>query len=368
MSESEVLESHVIVQGEAATPKKPFHIPALDGIRALSIAIVFLAHAGANDIIPGGFGVTIFFFLSGFLISTLLRREFEKYGIISFKNFYIRRALRIFPPFYGALLFAVLMVVAGMLPGKLDLLGVGLLAAHIGNYAQIYWLDETVLPPGTAVYWSLAVEEHYYLSFPFIALLLLRRGNRRLTAGLLTSAALGILLWRIYLVSHGASIPRTYLASDTRIDSILWGCVLGLTLNPVMDAPLKLHRLVEIVTLSACAAVLLFCFIYRDEAFRQTYRYTLQGVALFPVFYLVVINSQRAAFRWLDWRPIRYIGTLSYTLYLVHHVILYSGEYLFPDLHRVPRGLAAAALSIGLATLSYHYLEQPLANLRKKYR
>ncbi len=358
----------MIAQSEAAMPKKPFHIPALDGIRAVSIAIVFAAHAGASHIIPGGFGVTIFFFLSGFLISTLLRREFARDGSISFKNFYVRRVLRIFPPFYGALVFASLMVVAGMLPGKLDLLGVGLLAAHVGNYAQIFWLEETFLPPGTAVYWSLAVEEHYYLSFPFIALFLLRKGNRWLTAAVLVTLALGILLWRIYLVNDGASIPRTYLASDTRIDSILWGCVLGLTLNPVMDPPLKLHRIVEIVTLFACAVVLLLCFLYRDQAFRQTYRYTLQGVALFPIFYLVVINSERAVFRWLDWRPIRYIGTLSYTLYLVHHVILYSGEYLFPNLHRVSRGLAAGALSVGLAALSYHYLEQPLTNLRKKYR
>ena len=98
-------------------PGKTFHIPALDGIRAVSIAIVFIAHAGLGSIIPGGFGVTVFFFLSGFLISTLLRKEFAKQQSISFKNFYIRRALRIFPPFYSALAFAVLILMAGLLPG-----------------------------------------------------------------------------------------------------------------------------------------------------------------------------------------------------------------------------------------------------------
>ena len=80
------------------------------------------------------------------------------------------------------------------------------------------------------------------------------------------------------------------------------------------------------------------------------------------------MRSHWPLFKWLDWRPIRYIGTLSYTLYLVHLVILDSAEYLFDDVHRVPRGLAAAALSVGLAALSYHYMELPLANLRKKYR
>lgn len=350
-------------------PRKPFHIPALDGIRALSISIVFAAHAGANDFIPGGFGVTVFFFLSGFLISTLLRREFERHGTISFKNFYIRRALRIFPPFYGALTFASVMVLLGLIPGKLDLGGVGLLAAHLGNYAQVYWLDEASLPAGTAVYWSLAVEEHYYLTFPLIALFLLRRGKKSLTFVVLTSIALAILFWRVHLVDTGASIPRTYLATDTRVDSILWGCLLALTLNPVMDEPLELPTFVEVLSLIASGAVLLVCFLYRDEAFRQTYRYTLQGVALLPIFYLVVLRSNWLLFRWLDWRPVRYIGTLSYTLYLVHLVILYSLEYLYHDMiPRVPRGLLAAALSIGLAALSYRYMEKPLTGLRKKYR
>ena len=347
-------------------PGKTFHIPALDGIRAVSIAIVFIAHAGLGSIIPGGFGVTVFFFLSGFLISTLLRKEFAKQQSISFKNFYIRRALRIFPPFYSALAFAVLILMAGLLPGKVAWSGVGLLAGHLGNYAQVYW-GEAALPPGTAVYWSLAVEEHYYLTFPFVALLLLKRNSKTTTIVTLTLIGIAILLWRIYLVSQGAPEVRTYLATDTRVDSILWGCLLAMTLNPVMDKPLATSTAVEVLVLLLSLGVLLFCFVYREGAFRETYRYTLQGIALLPVFYLAVLRSHWPVFRWLDWRPIRYIGTLSYTLYLVHLVVLYSLEHSLPQVPAVVRGIAGAALSTGIAALSYHYMERPLARLRKKY-
>jgi len=346
---------------------KTFQIPSLDGIRAVSIGIVLVSHAGAGHIIPGGFGVTVFFFLSGFLISTLLRREFEKRGTISFKHFYVRRALRIFPPFYGALTFATVLLALGLLPGKVDPEGVFLLAAHLGNYAPLFWPDAS-LPPGTAVYWSLAVEEHYYLTFPLVALILLRLGKRSVTVGTLLVIALAVLLWRIVLVDSGAVEARTYLATDTRVDSILWGCLLALTLNPVMDDEVRTSFIVEVLTLSVALAVLLFCFLYREPAFRETYRYTLQGIALLPIFYLAVRRWQWPVFRWLSWRAIRYVGMLSYTLYLVHLVILYSVEYMLPGVPQLVHGLLGAALSVGLAALSYHGMELPLARLRERFR
>ena len=78
--------------------KHPFHIPSLDGLRAVSFGIVFVAHAGLEKYVPGGFGVTVFFFLSGFLITTLMRTEFEKSGTVNLKQFYLRR-VREYRPF-----------------------------------------------------------------------------------------------------------------------------------------------------------------------------------------------------------------------------------------------------------------------------
>lgn len=98
-----------------------FHIPSLDGLRAVAILLVFVAHAGLDHIVPGGFGVTIFFFLSGYLITTLLRREFDRFGSIDLWQFYLRRVLRIWPAFYLVLLCGAALTLLHVLPGTLGI-------------------------------------------------------------------------------------------------------------------------------------------------------------------------------------------------------------------------------------------------------
>src|SRR5947209_14639069 len=98
-----------------------FSIPSLDGIRACAMLLVFAAHAGLNERVPGNFGVTVFFFLSGYLITTLMRVEFGRTGTISLRAFYLRRVLRIFPPMYLVLAGASLLTVTGLLEGSVRL-------------------------------------------------------------------------------------------------------------------------------------------------------------------------------------------------------------------------------------------------------
>src|SRR5262249_39885440 len=101
---------------EATTARhESLYIPSLDGIRACSVMVVFAAHAGLRGLIPGDFGVTVFFFLSGHVITTLLRMEHEQTGVISFRSFYLRRVLRIFPPFYLVLVVATLLTAVKVL-------------------------------------------------------------------------------------------------------------------------------------------------------------------------------------------------------------------------------------------------------------
>lgn len=346
-------------------PSSSFHLPSLDGIRAASIALVFVAHAGWGDIVPGGLGVTIFFFLSGFLITSLLRREQARAGTINIKHFYIRRAYRILPPFYLALGFSTLLAATGMLPGSVTWEGVTLLALHLGNYAQIFW-PEASIPMGSGVFWSLAVEEHYYLTFPFLALFLLKR-DRRTSLAVLTTLALVVLGWRLFLVSQGAPHIRTNYASDTRVDSILWGALLAFCMNPRIDpVPQSAGRL-RGPLLALGFGLLLFSLVYRDEAFRETFRYTLQGIALLPIFYYAVKDPDYFAFAWLNNRVMSYIGALSYTLYLFHHVIIFAIEKSLPTVPLVLQALLSFALSLGVAAVSYRYLEKPLAKLRHKY-
>ncbi len=347
------------------TPKS-FHIPSLDGVRAVSIILVYIAHAGWADRVPGGFGVTVFFFLSGFLISTLLRREFAKTGAISIRHFYMRRFLRIFPPFYCALTLSVVLLLLGLIPGSIDWTGVSWLALHAGNYAQILGVGD--IPPGTAVYWSLAVEEHFYLTYPFVAWYLLRKGSRSTSALVIFGLAAAVLAWRLWLVGHGAPEPRTYLGTDTRVDSILWGCLLAMSCNPVLDPPVKVGTPVKLGLLISSLLALVFSFVYRDPAFRETYRYSLQGVALLPVFYVAVADSRWPLFRWLDWGPIRHLGVLSYMFYLVHHVMIHVVHEALPGWGAPPLAVLAFLASLALSELSYQFMEKPVARLRRRFR
>jgi peptidoglycan/LPS O-acetylase OafA/YrhL len=340
------------------------HLPSLDGIRAISFLVVFAAHAGLDAIVPGGFGVTVFFFLSGYLITTLLRMEHDAKGTVSLRGFYLRRALRILPPFYLVLALAALAARAGVLPGGVS--GRALLgqALHVANYwIVLHGYDGQ--PRGTGVYWSLAVEEHFYLIFPCLYLVLRRvaRDGRRQAAALWALAAL-VLAWRCRLVfGLHAAADRTYLASDARVDSILFGCALAVWGNPALDGPSRVSAAAwKRVLLPAGALVLLATFVVRSPAFRETFRYSLQGVALVPFFVVALRWPGWGPCRVLDLRATSYVGVLSYPLYLVHHVVLVA----LGGVAGAPRAAIALAISLAVAWAIHELVEKPCARLRKR--
>ncbi|HEV7815286.1 MAG TPA: acyltransferase, partial [Janthinobacterium sp.] len=154
--------------------QKEFYLPSLDGIRAFAVMVVFVSHAGWGHIVPGGFGVTVFFFLSGYLITTLLRTEYEKLGSISFKSFYLRRVYRILPPVYLVLFLIYLLVQIGILTGNVSLVGLMAQVCQVTNYYLLY-AQEAGVVPYTGTFWSLAVEEHFYLIFPIFFLFCVSR-------------------------------------------------------------------------------------------------------------------------------------------------------------------------------------------------
>jgi peptidoglycan/LPS O-acetylase OafA/YrhL len=352
----------------AAPRAAALHIPSLDGLRAVSFLIVFLAHSGLLMLpaIPGGFGVTVFFFLSGFLITTLMRVERETTGTVSIRHFYLRRALRILPPFYLILGLATAFTVLGILPGALDRASVLAQALHFSNYWFIFH-GSGAAPAGTVPYWSLAVEEHFYLVFPLMYLALSRYMSRRNQARALWTLCAVVCLWRCVLVlGLGAIEDRTYMASDTRVDSMLFGCALAIGLNPVLDRPLGREALWKWVILPAGIALLLVTFIYRAPWFRETIRYTLQGIALTPVFIAAIRFPGWFPFRILNTRPVAYVGVLSYTLYLVHQVVIMALYYQFPALSRGMLAPLAFAIAFAVALLIHRFVEKPSARLRQR--
>ncbi|WP_176556173.1 acyltransferase family protein [Rubellimicrobium rubrum] len=201
------------------------YIPSLDGLRAASILIVLLSHAGASCLIPGGFGVTVFFFLSGFLITTLLTREHDRYGSIALGAFYLRRLVRLGPPLLACLLLAGVAAMLGLAGADLDR---STLVSQILFYYNYHSLltgsDEWV--NGLGILWSLSVEEHFYLIWPalFIAI-----GRRWIGLRHLIVLLVALLVWRSFrYFVLGSSEWSIYISTDTRFDSLLYGCVLAL--------------------------------------------------------------------------------------------------------------------------------------------
>lgn len=342
------------------------HIPALDGMRAIAFMFVFVGHAGLGHIVPGGFGVTVFFFLSGFLITTLLRLEIERSQGIGFKHFYLRRVLRILPSYYLVLGGAMILTAVGVLGGALRWGNVLSQIFYVNNYWQIAHGIEGQ-PAGTEVYWSLAVEEHFYLVFPaaLLGIVAIAR-TQRAQAGVIGIACAAVLVWRCVLVfALDASIERTYYATDTRIDSILFGSMLALYMNPALDPPVRWRRLFP--ALVAAAATLLVCLVVRNDEFRETLRYSLQGLALMPIFIAVIAYSDRPVVRWLDIGWVRWVGRLSYGAYLVHYIII----ALLIDhtgLPALPLGVVALAATLIVAEALQRYVDDPMARLRARYR
>jgi peptidoglycan/LPS O-acetylase OafA/YrhL len=344
----------------------PPHIPTLDGLRAVSFLIVFVAHAGLEWIVPGGFGVTVFFYLSGYLITTLMRWERQTSEAVSIPRFYLRRAFRILPPFYLVLLIAIALTLVSVLPGELDPRVLLAQSLHYSNYWFI-WHGAAGSPGGTVPYWSLAVEEHFYLLFPLLYVSLSRFMSNRDQARVFWTLCGVVCVWRCVLVlGLGADENRTYMASDTRFDSILFGSALALGLNPVLDRPWGSERLWKSVLLPASIVVLFMTFVYREPWFRETIRYTLQGIALTPIFVTAIRFSTWLPFRFLNARPVAFVGVLSYSLYLIHQVALYGTEYHMPALHPVHRAMLALAISLAVALAIHGLVERPCTRLRNR--
>jgi peptidoglycan/LPS O-acetylase OafA/YrhL len=354
-----------------AAAGRSLHIPSLDGIRACAVMLVFVSHAGLHGKVPGEFGVTVFFFLSGYLITTLLRLEHEQSGAISFRAFYLRRVLRIFPPFYLALAVATVLWLVGGLPKgppfRLD----GLLsqALFLTNYWVVLhgWWDGHA--PGTWIFWSLAVEEHFYLAFPLVYVLLLRLvSGRNRQALILGGLCAAVLAWRLVLVlALGAGKDRTYVATDTRIDSILFGCLLGIFANPVLDRTRIDHSTWKFIVVPLALFGLLVSFLIRDPWFQETVAYTLQGICLFPLFIAAVRFHDWGPFQLLNVAPVKFIGVVSYSIYLVHPSVLYGvtswASGLLPPVAQSAFGLA---LTVAIAYGIYVAVERPAARLRRR--
>ena len=223
---------------------------------------------------------------------------------------------------------------------------------------------------GTEVYWSLAIEEHFYLLFPSLYVLLLRLGIRSKQQALIFwGICLVVLLWRCLLIfGMGADYDRIFYASDTRLDSILFGCALAVTGNPAIDQDRQIsERNLKYFLLPLGCALLLGSLLYRTDAFRDTLRYSIQGIALYPIFIAAIRFPEWGIFKALNWGWMRLMGILSYSLYLVHYMVIKVIALVIPELGLLGSGILSLLISVVLAYAIYRLVEIPAAKLKQKF-
>ena len=361
-----------------SSPRENDTIPSLDGFRALSVLIVVIAHAGYGNLVPGGLGVTIFFFLSGYLITTLMLREHERTGTISIRDFYIRRIFRLLPPLLLTLVVAYALTSAGLLTGGISINGLLAQLLYFANYYSIFFDPGHTIPDGTGILWSLAVEEHFYIFYPAVVLLLVgERLRAKRIALLFAICCIAVLAWRFHLAYQPDFKPeRTYYATDTRIDSILYGCILALAFNPLRSRLASLGRNAPAMSRADWALflggilVLLATLLVRDPVFRETARYSLQGLALMPIFYYCIRHAANFPFTTLNYAFISKIGVYSYSIYLIHHICIKAIEANFPAFaaDRPMLVLATLTISILYAAAIDTYIDPYFRTLRHQFR
>jgi peptidoglycan/LPS O-acetylase OafA/YrhL len=343
-------------------------VRALDGLRGVAVLAVVLYHAGVPHVAGGHLGVTVFFTLSGFLITSLLLLERERTGRISLRSFWGRRARRLVPALLLCFPLVAAVVALSSQPARSGLVGDAVASAlWVANWrfvlAHQSYTDLFALPSPFQHFWSLAVEEQYYLLFPLVAAVVLARAGRRGLAVLMVqlvavSTALGALL-----VAHAATISRAYYGTDSRIGEILVGALLAVLilrgeglreLGPVARVAADVGGLVALAGLG----VLISMLPYGD--LRLFHGGLLLTALLTAAVILAAVQPGSQAARLLSLPPLVGLGLISYGVYLFHWPVF----LLLTHSQTGANGLALLtlrlAVTLALAVTSYRLLEQPV--------
>jgi peptidoglycan/LPS O-acetylase OafA/YrhL len=337
------------------------HLPALDGLRAIAAFLVVFFHYGF-DWCPAGLGVLAFFVLSGFLITWLLLKEEEHHGSISVKLFYTRRSLRIFPAFYVFWFLYNGLVIA---THKHFVLAQSICSFfYVNNYYQGIFGDPNT---GLSHTWSLGIEEQFYLLWPLTFLLLKRTRPRMI---FLISAIAAVWIYREILSLHSAANSGyIYEAFDTRADHLAIGCLLAVALRAGAWRTLwtKLCSSAALVWLTL--ALLVFSTILANTTafpYRDAVGFIVDPL-LIAVLIVQCIATPRTGFgAMLNWRWMRYLGAISYSIYLYQQVVIDPikkrvGPSLWISLPMV------VAVVIIVSSGSYHFIEKPFLRLKTRF-
>ena len=388
----------------------PRHLPALDGLRGCAILFVLVTHA--NNLFGGAFagsgftrlagvvmnagwvGVDLFFVLSGFLITRILldARDTSDSATGYFRNFYARRVLRIFPLYYGFLivcLFSLPRVSAALFKAfdQVSAADRASLLAYFYNFRVA--LTQRPLA-NFHIFWSLAIEEHFYLFWPLLVWLLSRR---KLMGLCVTIMALSLAL-RIIVMRYASSLQVAYLITPCRMDGLAAGALVAAATRDPIDCA-RLVRLARPMLLISALDILLIAILsghfsdaidFRFAGHEPTRRDStlvigpgITALALFFASFLAILvnaTTTGPVRRAMEWPPLRSIGAYSYGMYVFHELLLgvslILGRKLIPNFEQssplIAKPLTAIwllAFTYTVAWLSYHLFERHFLALKR---
>jgi peptidoglycan/LPS O-acetylase OafA/YrhL len=334
--------------------------PALDGVRGVAITLVVCFHAFGWPT-QGNLGVDLFFVLSGFLITSLLVEEWQRSGSIHIGRFYRRRARRLLPALFVMLL--PYLILASVLAASNHRWLFGLASALTYTSNILVAANPSGMPPGLIHLWSLAAEEQFYIVWPLLLLLVLRTGGRRWLGRGLVTLLLVLTVYRLTLISHGASGGRIYYGPDTHADPLVIGCLFGWLF--MSGRKPKLLSRFQSNFAGITAFVFLMALVLLGARIPQRASNSGELTVAFALLAGVLIVCATKETNWLtrglSARPLRALGRISYSLYLWHLPLL----VLF-GIHREVSIRAGSVLVLALvvASISRHFVELPF--LRKK--
>ena len=352
--------------------KKRRYITGLDGIRAIAVIMVLSYHLKLSLFKSGFLGVTVFFVLSGYLITGILISEVEEEGTIDLKNFWLRRIRRLVPAVMS--MAVVIIFVSAVVNRVIFTKGCkDFLASVLGfnNWWQIFnkvsYFEAAGIPSPFTHCWSLAIETQFYLIYPLILLgiykLAKSRGEGRAKRGLLFAGvtlllALISVILMIVLFDPQQDVSRVYYGTDTRAFSLLFGALLAILWEYRM-VPRKLSASVNMVLGSVSFAVLLVMTIAINGSSNFWYRGgQFVGTILTVLMVYAVSGRKTWLSRFLSNPVLKWIGDRSYSIYLWH----------YPIILLISKGIKASwwitlieiVLSVVLAELSYRFIETPI--------
>ena len=364
------VEHERVIAGGASGQAPAFRgrIPSLDGLRAISIALVLTSHTFMGAEAPnsswryvfsvlgnGNLGVQVFFIISGFLISTLLLDEIARCGRIDLKTFYIRRSFRIFPAYYTFLAVVGLLAATHHLDVRpRDFLHAGTFT-WIYNYTNWNWyLSHT---------WSLSVEEQFYLLWPAALLIFGRRNGVWIAIALIITVPLA--RGGFVVTTRGALHRLCAVVSAGRFDTLMFGCLTALLWrSPRFHQAISSGRFSVLTAASFMATVLAasLASLYPDSMnvpVAVMTKDTIVGFGVALTMIWLITRPSSLAGRVLNWRPLVVVGTLSYSLYLWQQL------FLTPNPNSVIQQLPLNLLCVVLtACASFYLVERPCQRLR----